>query len=233
MKRMKEDIEYDLTSPQYKELLSKRRRTWSPPEDELLVKAIKSNKTEAFTCDGGKKTKINWKAVASEISGRTPKQCRDRWNCVGLGIHKKAWTPEEDALLIRLQKIYNNQWVRIAKEFHGRNDNMIKSRFRLLVEQQYVNRISTDYWGNQESTREDKPMAQESGQTTPEQLQHSLYPETLPATTLTDYELVQRERWAQYSSPSELRSFPEGNNSDIELAQWCKTLFALEQQSPH
>ena len=43
-----------------------------------------------------------------------------------------AWTPEEDAKLVRLQDQLGNKWAEIAKQMQGRSSNNCKSRFPKL-----------------------------------------------------------------------------------------------------
>uniref|UniRef100_A0A7S2RVP9 Myb-like DNA-binding domain containing protein n=1 Tax=Mucochytrium quahogii TaxID=96639 RepID=A0A7S2RVP9_9STRA len=108
----------------------KRRRHWEKQEDKSLVEAVEK-------CKNATNGKVQWKFVATLVEGRTAKQCRDRMNCISVGSKdlKRAWTTQEDKQLMDLHDQYGNAWVTIAKHFQNRNDNMVKSRFRLLSEQ--------------------------------------------------------------------------------------------------
>jgi len=108
----------------------RRRRKWGPTEDKQLRTVVAELQRPGATASD---PKVSWSAVAKRIPTRSAKQCRDRWNSITPGIRKREWTQEEDELLLRLYAKHKNSWVRIAKEFNGRNDNMLKSRFRALM----------------------------------------------------------------------------------------------------
>lgn len=94
---------------------------WTEDEDELLKSAVTQE------------PKGNWVAVASNVPGRTAKQCRERWSlCLNPTINKNPWTVEEDALLLRLHTEQGNAWAQIAHHLPGRTENATKSRFKSL-----------------------------------------------------------------------------------------------------
>jgi hypothetical protein len=78
------------------------------------------------------------------VPGRSSKQCRDRWLSICPAVEKREWSAEEDNLLVELHRKYKNRWVKIAAHFEGRNDNMIKSRFRALSRLGLVSKEHTD-----------------------------------------------------------------------------------------
>ena len=72
----------------------------------------------------------NWRLIACHISGRTFKQCRERWhNHLDPEIKKGHWTVEESALVMDKQRLYGNKWARIASYLDGRTDNMVKNHW--------------------------------------------------------------------------------------------------------
>jgi len=100
------------------------RRVWTTGEDRKLKKVLSAL--------GPVGPKTSWSTVAKQIPARSAKQCRDRWTSIAPGIKSREWTPEEDQKLIDLYKEHGSAWVQIAPQFEGRNDNMLKSRFRAL-----------------------------------------------------------------------------------------------------
>lgn len=75
----------------------------------------------------------SWIEIASLMPGRNSRQCRERWlNYLSPHLNTKAWTSEEDSLLLEKQKELGTSWVRISKYFEGRTDQMCKNRFFLL-----------------------------------------------------------------------------------------------------
>jgi hypothetical protein len=68
------------------------KSSWSKTEDELLVQAV------------SKWGPHDWYQIASEIPGRLPRQCRERYkNHLRQGINTSPFTPEEDAIILTAQ----------------------------------------------------------------------------------------------------------------------------------
>lgn len=107
-----------------------KRRLWTKAEDQMLRFGV----GEIMKLHGGSVTRLPWLEVSRLIQGRTAKQCRDRWGSIN-NVCTRNWTPEEDALLIKLVEQFSNKWVKIARHFKDRNDNMVKSRYRALRKQ--------------------------------------------------------------------------------------------------
>lgn len=108
-----------VTSPQPPPSFKKAK--WTPDEDKLLIQSVKVHGMS------------NWSLVASDIPGRTGKQCRERWtNQLCPALNKDNWTPQEDAILIQQQRLHGNVWSKISKFLPGRSSNNIKNRWSWL-----------------------------------------------------------------------------------------------------
>ena len=69
-----------------------------------------------------------WDQLARNVSGRSGKQCRERWhNQLNPLLKLGAWCAEEDWVLFLSQRTNPNQWAEFAKVLIGRSDNAIKN----------------------------------------------------------------------------------------------------------
>ncbi|EAX95151.1 Myb-like DNA-binding domain containing protein [Trichomonas vaginalis G3] len=98
---------------------------FSPREDAKLVSLVNKLGTS------------NWKAVASKMFGRTPRQCKDRYTrFLSPDVNKSEWTEEEDRLLLEVVPKYLPHWRHIASFFDKRNDIHVKNRYKKLMNMQ-------------------------------------------------------------------------------------------------
>ena len=71
----------------------------------------------------------NWAVVASAFPGRTPRQCRDRWNhYLSQDPFQLPWTDEEDKALMKHYEEVGSKWTVIARYFPSRNAVVIRNR---------------------------------------------------------------------------------------------------------
>jgi Myb-like DNA-binding domain len=124
------------------------RRPWTHAEDRLLHNAV---------CAYGTKS---WEFIAVQLRGRTPADCLTRWRLFGMrnprhresGAHtkpvaikakptvvkssgvegKRAWTPEEDAIIVKFVRDENkrpSQWSKLANLLPGRLGKHCRNRW--------------------------------------------------------------------------------------------------------
>jgi len=95
---------------------------WNEKEDKHLIEVVNTH---------GPK---NWNFIASFISDRSAKQCRERWhNHLNPTLKKGEWSLEEDLLIITQTKKIGFKWSFIARLLPGRADNDIKNRYNRFL----------------------------------------------------------------------------------------------------
>ena len=105
-----------------KEPKNRTRHPFSKKEDNLLMELVRLYDTS---------DKNNWYLIAYHMDGRSPRQCRERYQLfLSQGINKKVkWTKDEDDLLLSkfyishgyiiIKILYEILDLKIADTFHG------------------------------------------------------------------------------------------------------------------
>ena len=95
-----------------------KRRKFTNDEDQKLKDLVAQLGTKS------------WEKIARLMPERTARQCRDRYkNYLIDTLVSDPWTPEEDAVLIRMFHELGPKWVEIAKALNGRSGNNVKNRW--------------------------------------------------------------------------------------------------------
>lgn len=101
----------------------KRGDVWNDEENKVLSAAVKKYGIH------------NWRKVAHFLPGRSNRQCRERY-MMRMNVKDRKlgnWTPQEDKLILQLAKKHDYHWVKVEREFEGRNARQIASRYELLI----------------------------------------------------------------------------------------------------
>lgn len=100
-----------------------------PPQHKKFS-AVEDNKLTMLVRQYGA---CNWNMISNFMTGRTSRQCRERWKYyLSMPIKNGNWTPEEDSLLIQKYKEIGPHWVEMATYFDSRTDINLKNRFNRL-----------------------------------------------------------------------------------------------------
>ena len=93
-----------------------RRGPWSVHEDSHLKSLV------------GIHGAHSWTVIASALTSRTPKQCRERWHQnLDPRLDHTSIRPEEGQLIDELVREMGKRWAEIARRLPGRSDNAVKN----------------------------------------------------------------------------------------------------------
>lgn len=103
---------------------------WTPSEDSSLREAVEAVTTSSFT--GGPV----WKRVAARLPGRSPRQCRSRWNLyLDPDLCSGAFLEAESACVFKAYETFGPQWAKVAAvvNFWRKENNHSGIRNDLIV----------------------------------------------------------------------------------------------------
>lgn len=103
----------------------KYRRRFTKEEDEKLLNLIDTYENKDF---------INWSRVASRMSNRTARQCRERYlNYLVEKTKKGDWSQDEDDLILALYEKMGPKWAKMTTFFDKRSNIDLKNRYSTLT----------------------------------------------------------------------------------------------------
>jgi hypothetical protein len=105
----------------------------------------------------------NWRQIASEMNGRTHKQCLIRYaRTLDPQLKTGAWDLEEDARLwVAVQSCFRNQWATVARFVPGRSDLQCRDRWTNTLDPTVAR--SDQAWSDAESSMLKQCVAERPG----------------------------------------------------------------------
>lgn len=112
------------------EMKAKPRVKFTPEEDKCLFHLVKSLGS------------LDWELISQNMKGRTPRQCRDRWNnYLRPTLNNKPYSEEEDKKLMDLFQKFGPKWAKIAVHFHSRSSNSLRNHYNVLEKKLQAQKI--------------------------------------------------------------------------------------------
>lgn len=108
----------------------------------------------------------NWGLISQMMNGRTPRQCRDRWNhyLAPTTNSTNEWSDDEDRIIINELKKVGKQWTFIASLLPGRTSIAVRNRSCKLSRKRDCDPYVKELLKDEYKSKSDKTMAKKEVQ---------------------------------------------------------------------
>lgn len=135
---------------------SQQHKKFTQMEDNLLMRLVR----QYGAC--------NWGMIANFMTGRTSRQCRERYKYyLSMPVKNGEWTEAEDELLVKKYEEIGPHWVEMSSYFNSRTDINLKNRFNRI--QRILKKANTE---SENSSIPSSPSAQNESDAEQNQLAH-------------------------------------------------------------
>jgi hypothetical protein len=109
------------TAPKPQSKHDKKHATFTKEEDAQIIELFEEYGT-------------HWKKYQDHFPNRTALSIRQRWsNNLDPNINKAPFSPQEDEIILTMQKSIGNKWSSIAEMLEGRSQSAVSNRFTALT----------------------------------------------------------------------------------------------------
>lgn len=89
---------------------------------------------------------FNWRQVSKSMTGRSSRQCRERYKYfLSPSITQESWTEEEDKILRERFHDIGPKWATIAQHLNGRTQVSAKNRFKKLTRNNKIKPVNRSH----------------------------------------------------------------------------------------
>lgn len=107
---------------------------WKMVLKPSLLKGVWSQEEDSVICDCVARGVTDWSEIASFLSKRKAKHCRERWtNHLDPSISKDEWSPAEEAQLLSAVEAHGTNWIHIARLLPGRSESVVQEHWNAIV----------------------------------------------------------------------------------------------------
>lgn len=124
----------------YSKGLKAKAQKWTVEESTILAETVDMHVSQP-------KDRKFWSMIARKITGKSGKQCRERWqHHLRPNLNKNPWTAEEEYKLTKAHSIVGSRWVEVVKVLPDRAENSCKNHFNSTHRSRPESKTKSLFW---------------------------------------------------------------------------------------